>query len=76
MVPEAGQPTTALTVQGSAFNPLLRKLKAGVRFVLLLQVTSAELYILHSRWANQQIVDSIQVLAVEKTDLHLAPPLL
>ena len=34
------------------------------------------LYVLQLRWINEQVIDSIQVLAVEKTDLNLASALL
>ena len=34
----------------------------------------ARLYLLHTVLAHQEVIDSIQVLRVEETDFHLAPP--
>jgi len=51
-------------------------MKSCQKYGLLLQSVLGELYILHSDGIHKQIVDSVQVLAVEKADLNLAPALL
>jgi len=43
---------------------------------ILLQCTPDRLYNLHLSAAYEEIVDSIEVLAVEKADLDFAPALL